>query len=138
MTTDRVGVSRSPRRVGTGSIEIEPERAATAGGRLRTNLPRCRWLLVALTVAQLADEVTTRIALGSSRYVERNPLMSHMFGSGIGVLGFGIKAGAVLAVITVAMFRLAPKRAQVAVALALALALSLIGPVVNTVVLLRG
>lgn len=137
MTTDRASVSRSRRRVGTGSIEIEPERAASAGERLRTNLPRCRWLLAALAVAQIADEVTTRIALASSRNVERNPLMSHLFGSGIGgVLGFVLKAAAVLAVIAVAMFRLAPKRAQVAVALALAL--SLIGPVVNTVVLLRG
>ena len=88
-------------------------------------------------MAQLADVVTTQIALRSSAYVERNPLMSHITMNGVagGALDAALKIGIVLAVVVVAALRLTPKRTQVAVAVALLL--SMIAPVINGVVLLR-
>lgn len=126
------------RRVGRGYLEVEPEPAITARHHFGATLRRCRWLLGAVIAAQLADVVTTRIALASPAYHERNPVMSQLTIHGVGgsAVGAAVKLGVVLGVLAIAMARLTPERAQVAVALALVL--SLAAPVVNTLVLLRG
>jgi hypothetical protein len=131
-----MGQVRAPRglRVHVARVELLLELAAKVWfARLRPNLHACRWLLVAVVAAQLADVITTQIALSRGGYFEANGLMSGVvYGSPIGTLA--LKLGAVVAVLALALVRLPRSRALVAVGLALAL--SLIGPVANLAALL--
>jgi hypothetical protein len=121
-------------RVHVGRVELIPEAAAKVWlARLRANVHACRFLLVVVVAAQLADVITTQIALTRGGYFEANGLMSGVvYGSPIGTLA--LKLGAVVAVLAVALTRLPKNRALGAVGLALAL--SLIGPVANLAALL--
>ena len=121
-------------RVHVGRVELVPEAPAKVWlDRLRANVHACRFLLVAVVVAQLADVITTQVALSRGGYFEANGLMSGVvYGSPIWTLA--LKLGAVVGVLALALIRLPKSRALVAVALALAL--SLIGPVANLAALL--
>lgn len=136
--TDDNAPGTSTGRTGRGLVEVEHDPVRVPRRRIREAVRGCRWLLAGLLAAQLADVVTTQIALRSVAYVERNPLMSHITTNGVagGALDAALKLGSVLAVVVVAMLRLTPKRARVVVAVALLL--SLTAPVINSVVLLRG
>jgi len=123
-------IKASALRVHVGRVELVPEPPPTRirFTRLRANLVACRLLLAAVLVAQVADVVTTQIALARGGFVEENGLLrSVVYGGPVGTLA--LKLGAVLAVLTGAMLRLPPRRTRVAVGLALAL--SLIGPLAN-------
>lgn len=137
--TDDHALRTTTRRTGRGAVEVEHDPVrVTRLRRLYAAVRQSGWLLAGLLAAQLADVVTTKIALRSSAYVERNPLMSHITTNGIasGALDAALKIGIVFALVVVAALRLTPKRTQVAVAVALLL--SLIAPVINSAVLLRG
>src|ERR1700686_2100151 len=117
-------------RVHVGRVELvpEPPPARVRFTRFRANLAACRFLLAAVLIAQVADVVTTQIALTRGGFVEENGLLrSVVYGGPVGTLA--LKLGAVLAVLTWALLRLPTRRTRGAVGLALAL--SLIGPVAN-------
>jgi hypothetical protein len=120
--------------VHVGRVELLPVPPAKVWfARLRGNVHACRWLIVTVVAAQMADVITTQIALTRGGFFEANGLMSPVvYGSPIGTLA--LKLGAVVAVLALALVRLPRRRALVAVGLALAL--SLIGPVANLVALL--
>ena len=114
-------------RLHVGRVELVPEPSAVRFARLRGNLIACRFLLAAVLLAQLADVLTTQIALGRG-FVETNGvLLSLAHGSEVGAVA--LKLVAVIAVLTLALIRLPARRARVAVVLALAL--SAIGPIAN-------
>ena len=114
-------------RLHVGRVELVPEPSAVRFARLRGNLIACRFLLAAVLLAQLADVLTTQIALGRG-FVETNGvLLSLAHGSEVGAVA--LKLVAIVAVLTLALIRLPARRARVAVVLALAL--SAIGPIAN-------
>ena len=122
-------------RVHVGRVELvpEPPPARVRFTRFRANLVACRFLLAAVLIAQVADVVTTQVALARGGFVEENGLLrAVVYGGSVGTLA--LKLGAVVAVLALALTRLPTRRARVAVALALAL--SLIGPLANLSALL--
>jgi hypothetical protein len=128
-TTD----TRPSVRTGIGRVELAPEAIPPAvRSRFRANLAGCWHLVLSVVLIQAADVITTYIGLAAG-YVEENGLLRPLIGSSpIGTTA--LKLGAVLAVVSLALFRLPLTRARVAVGLALAL--SLIGPLLNLATLL--
>lgn len=124
--------ARGRLRTGVGLLEVEAGTAALSAS-LWTKLAACWVLLVGLVAAQMADAVTTAVALAQPGYLEENSVMRVVTGAGFGAT-LAVKLGAVLVVVALALWRLPVRRARVA--LALALGLSLVGPVANTVTLL--
>ena len=123
------------RRTLVGRVELIPEPSSSGirFARLRGNLVACRFLLAAVLLAQIADVLTTQIALGRGGFVEMNGLLlSLAHGSEIGTVV--LKLAALVGVLTLALARLPAHRARVAVVLALAL--SVIGPVANVAAML--
>jgi uncharacterized membrane protein len=129
-----VGKRPSP-RVGKGRVELVPEGGAAGFDRLRANLADrpCRLLLTAVLVAQLADAVTTYIALHSRGYSEVNPIFQPLLAASPWLANV-VKLAAISAVLLLVVFRLPVHRARRAVLLAACL--SLIAPVLNLHVLL--
>ena len=122
-------------RIGVGHLEVDADPAppvASWPGRLRTSMAACWPLVVGIVCAQLTDVATTAIALAQPGYYEQNVLMRQVTAAGVAAI-LGVKLGAVLAVILLALWRLPRRRARVA--LALALGLTLVGPVANLVTL---
>ena len=121
------------RLVHVGRVELVPEpEPVVPWARLRENLVACRFLITAVVLEQVADIVTTIVALSRGGYYETNSvLLTLSHGSEIGAVI--LKLAAIVAVLTLALARLPVHRARVAVVLALGL--SLIGPMVNVLAL---
>jgi hypothetical protein len=121
---------RSSQRVGTGRVELVPEGGAARFDRLRRNLADrpCRALLIAVLVAQLADAVTTDIALHGGGFAEENPLFQPLLAASPWLANV-VKLAAISAVVLPALVRLPLRRARTTVLLAACL--SLIAPVLN-------
>jgi hypothetical protein len=125
-------------RVGVGILELVPERVEDPSLRaIRDNLAdRVSALLVAIVVAaQLADVITTFRALRGSVYVEDNPLL-HQLMVRSPAAAYAVKLLIVSAMVILVLSRLRGRRAQLA--LCVAAALSLIAPVLNYLLLMRG
>lgn len=124
---------RQASRVHVGRVELIAEQPV-ARSRFRANLAACRWLLVAVLLVQLADIVSTQVALFRGFVEENGVPLGLVHGSAVGAVA--LKLAAILAVLALALVRLPAHRARVAVSLALAL--SLIGPVANIAALVGG
>jgi uncharacterized membrane protein len=125
-------------RLGVGRVELVAEdppqavRFATLRGNIADLVVRV--LVYFVVLAQLADAVTTRIALNRPGFQETNALFRPLLGLNPQMANT-LKLGAVLAVILFALSRIPHPRARAA--LVLALGLSLVGPVLNILTLLH-
>jgi uncharacterized membrane protein len=125
-------------RTGVGHVELVAEepvrtaRFATLRGNIADTVVRV--LVYCVVLAQLADGVTTRIALDRPGYQETNALLRPLLGVSPVAVSV-LKLSAVLAVVLIALSRVPHPRARAAVGLALGL--SLIGPVANIITLLH-
>jgi uncharacterized membrane protein len=121
---------RSSQRIGKGRVELVPEGGAVRFGRLRANLADrpLGVLLVAVLLAQLADAVTTYIALHGGGFAELNPLFQPLLAASPWLANV-VKLVAISAVLLLALVRLPVHRARTAVLLAACL--SLIAPLLN-------
>jgi uncharacterized membrane protein len=121
---------RSSQRVGKGRVELVPEGGAARLDRLRANLAdrRCRTLLIAVLVAQVADAVTTYIALHAGGYAEQNPFFQPLLAASPWLANV-VKLAAISAVLLLVLVRLPVHRARTAVLLAACL--SVIAPLLN-------
>jgi uncharacterized membrane protein len=121
---------RSSQRVGKGRVELVPEGDAARFDRLRANLADrpLRALMIAVLVAQLADAVTTYMALQGGGFAEQNPLFQPLLAASPWLANV-VKLAAISAVLLLALVRLPLHRARTAVLLAACL--SLIAPVLN-------
>jgi hypothetical protein len=123
---------------GRVEIEYEAERAVLRPARyaaLRAALqdPVSMLFLAGACLAQIADSVTTAIALSGSQYVERNGLLRAAVTQPLEI--GGLKLLLVMLVSLLAMMRL-PKR-QARLALLFAFGLSAFAPIQNLVQLLH-
>jgi uncharacterized membrane protein len=125
---------RSSQRIATGRVELVHE-GTVRFDRLRANLAdrRCRALLIAVLVAQVADALTTYIALHSGGYAEQNPIFQPLLAASPWLANL-IKLAGISAVLLLALVRLPVHRARTAVLLAASL--SLIAPLLNVHALL--
>jgi hypothetical protein len=121
-----------------GIVEIVPERRVdpsllTIRDNLRSRI--CVLLLAILVAAQVADIVTTFRALSGHLYVEDNPLLRALLVRSP-LAGYSVKLLAIIAMVLLVMSRLRGRRAQFA--LAIAAMLSLVAPLLNFLLLVRG
>lgn len=137
MTVEAAPVRRT-RRVGVGIVELVPEpRGDFATQNLVANL-RDRVVLLMVMIllaAQSADILTTYQALGTSHYVEENPLFRTLIAHSP-LAAYTVKLLAVLWLTLLAVSYLRGRRAAAAIAVAAALSLS--APLMNFLLLVRG
>jgi hypothetical protein len=131
-------VERRHRRVGVGIVELVADRVEDPSVRtLIDNLSNrvCALLVAIIAAAQLADVLTTFRALSAHSYVENNPLFRALIVRNP-VAAYAVKLLAVGGMVLLVLSRLHGRRAQLA--LAVAAGLSLIAPLLNFLLLVRG